>query len=205
MIKLAALASCLALAGAGASATQPALLLVGTVVTMDDAHTVVPDGHVLVRNGLIVAVWSGATPPAGVNLRNAHTVHGTYIFSGLINLQDHPSYDVLPLWMPPSSHAEPSAGRPTGREPYDNRYQWNAAPPPEFTRLVVEAHSKLNPRDVLVHAEVRAALASPLYAPALAQRMANGEVDGLARAPRRGCAGRRPRARRSILVATRAG
>jgi hypothetical protein len=40
------------------------LLIEGaTVVTMDDRHTVVPHGSVLVRDGRIVAVWSGPQPP----------------------------------------------------------------------------------------------------------------------------------------------
>jgi cytosine/adenosine deaminase-related metal-dependent hydrolase len=158
---LALTAVVLACASAGTAATQPALLLEASVVTMDDAHTIVPNGRVLVRDGVIVAVWSGATPP-GVDTRDARIVRGTYVFPGLINLHDHPSYDVLPLWPPPSSHNQPTVGRVTGHEPYDNRYQWSAAPPTELQQRVIDPHTALEGlglvRDVLVHAEVRAAL-----------------------------------------------
>ena len=152
------------------AAVEPGLVLRGTVVTMDDNHTVIPDGRVLVRGGLIAAVWSGADPPPGVDLAGVHTIgagaHGL-IFPGLINLHDHPGYDVLQLWPPPSSHREPDQGRPTGREPYDNRYQWSSIPPlpPSYLRLVRSPHDVLEAPDALdtqsealVYAEARAAL-----------------------------------------------
>jgi hypothetical protein len=41
------------------------LLLNGTVVTMDPGRSVIEDGHVLVRNGRIAAVWSGDAVPEG--------------------------------------------------------------------------------------------------------------------------------------------
>jgi hypothetical protein len=47
---------------AGPAAWDPSrgLLIEGaTVVTMDDQHSVVPFGRVLVRDGRIVGVWSG--------------------------------------------------------------------------------------------------------------------------------------------------
>jgi hypothetical protein len=48
------------------------LLIEGaTVVTMDDRHTVVPHGSVLVRDGRIVAVWSDPNPPARVAIGDA--------------------------------------------------------------------------------------------------------------------------------------
>jgi hypothetical protein len=61
-----------------------------------------------------------------------------HIFPGLINLHDHPFYGLLPLWQAPSSHRQPSAGRPLGTEPYANRYQWNSGPgqPIEGLRLI---------------------------------------------------------------------
>src|SRR6516225_3296435 len=45
-----------------------------TVVTMDDAHDVIPDGRVLVRDGRIVAVWQGPKPPQGVDIGAASVV-----------------------------------------------------------------------------------------------------------------------------------
>jgi 5-methylthioadenosine/S-adenosylhomocysteine deaminase len=161
-------AGLLAGAPAAATATAPALLLEGTVVTMDDAHHVLPDGHVLVRDGRIVAVWSGSTP-VGVSTEGARIVRAgnrELIFPALIDAHDHPSYDMLPLWPPPSSHAQPAFGRRTGREPYDNRYEWSLTSPPEYVRLVQHARTALTDssalnlgRDVLVHAEAQAALA----------------------------------------------
>jgi hypothetical protein len=45
-----------------------------TVVTMDDEHTVIPHGRVLVRNERIVAVWQGPLPPEGVAVGDASVV-----------------------------------------------------------------------------------------------------------------------------------
>jgi hypothetical protein len=64
----------LAVTARGRGATPPALLLEGTVVTMDAAHDVLPRGRVLVRDGLIVAVWSGGTPD-GVSTAGARVVN----------------------------------------------------------------------------------------------------------------------------------
>jgi 5-methylthioadenosine/S-adenosylhomocysteine deaminase len=150
---------------AGETAARPALLLEGTVVTMNDAHTVIPNGRVLVRGGIILAVWAAPDKPAGLNTSDARIVKGGLIFPGLINIHDHPAFDVLPLWPPPSSHAQPYAGRPTGREPYGDRYQWGTASPPEYRRLVQAPHDALTSRDalnlarqVIVHEEARDAL-----------------------------------------------
>jgi cytosine/adenosine deaminase-related metal-dependent hydrolase len=155
-------------AAAGPAASSPlSLLLNGTVVTMDDAHTVLPNGHVLVRGGLVVAVWSGATPP-GVDVRGARTIAAGprgLIYPGLVDLHDHPPYDVLPVWPAPSSHKEPAQGRPTGREPYDYRYEWTVATPPEEARLVENPRDALGDpstlgllSELLVHSQARAVL-----------------------------------------------
>lgn len=153
-----------ALLGPAASAAD-GLLLRGTVVTMDDAGRVLEDGRVLVRDGRIVAAWSGATPPAGVLVGAAQVVDvgaDARIFPGLVNLHGHPAYNVLPLWLPPASHAQPAQGRPTGAEPYGDRYQWNDPGPAEYRRLVANARSILanvgEGSDMVTHAEVMAAL-----------------------------------------------
>jgi cytosine/adenosine deaminase-related metal-dependent hydrolase len=127
--------------GSATPGSNPLLLLEGTVVTMNAARDVIPNGRVLVRDGRIAAVWQGAHPPDDVDLNGAVRVplgNHTYIYPGLINLHDHPFYDVLPLWQPPASHRQPAAGRPQGTEPYANRYQWNTAPaqPIEGARLI---------------------------------------------------------------------
>jgi cytosine/adenosine deaminase-related metal-dependent hydrolase len=105
-----------------------------------------PQGHVLVRDGRIAAVWNGPIPPNGVNLDDvprADIGADALIYPGLINLHDHPLNSALPLWQAPSSHVQSSIGRPSGVEPYANRYQWSADPPPEFRRLVISPRTAL--------------------------------------------------------------
>ena len=123
-----------------ASQASPGVLLEGTIVTMNAARDVIHNGRVLVRDGRIAAIWQGGKTPDDVDLDGvvrAPLGPHAYIYPGLINLHDHPFYDVLPLWQPPSSHRHPSAGRPLGTEPYANRYQWNSgAIAPEYARLV---------------------------------------------------------------------
>ncbi len=162
-------------AGLGSSARAagpPAptgLLLVGTVVTMNADHEVMADGRVLVKNGKIERIWTGASPPPGVDLTGVATVSsgpGGLIFPGLINLHDHPSYDFLPRWLPPTAHVQANLGRPDGTEPYANRYQWNkpGTAAVEFERLVrnpynaVTDHLPSGKDDASTHAEARAAL-----------------------------------------------
>jgi cytosine/adenosine deaminase-related metal-dependent hydrolase len=106
---------------------------------MDDAGTVVPHGNVLVRDGRIVAIWQGPIPPSGTTAHNAVEIDlgpQAVIFPGLINLHSHPTYGMLHLWPPPSSHVQVDLGRPIGTEPYANRYQWSLTQAPEYRRLV---------------------------------------------------------------------
>jgi 5-methylthioadenosine/S-adenosylhomocysteine deaminase len=120
------------------------ILLRGTVVTMDAAGTILHNGNVLLRDGKIVATWNGQKPPKGISIGDAVQIDlgsDARIFPGLINLHNHPTYNMLELWPAPSSHVEANLGRPLGTEPYANRYQWNgmmawSAQPPEFRRLV---------------------------------------------------------------------
>jgi 5-methylthioadenosine/S-adenosylhomocysteine deaminase len=118
------------------------MVLHGTIVTMDTAGTIVQDGNVLVRNGIIVAIWRGKIAPIGTPVGNAIAIElgaQALIFPGLINLHNHPTYDVLDPWPAPSSDVQSGLGRPLGTEPYANRYQWNnvsLTSPPEYRRLV---------------------------------------------------------------------
>jgi cytosine/adenosine deaminase-related metal-dependent hydrolase len=118
------------------------MVLHGTIVTMDDRHTVIEAGRVLVRNNKIVAVWQGERPPVGTDLEGVVVLDfgpSALIFPGMINLHDHPTFDTGRLWPAPSSHAQPALARPLGTEPYANRYQWNGmkgSSPPEIRRLV---------------------------------------------------------------------
>ncbi len=145
-------------AGAAHEPSQPSpwdasrgLLISGaTVVTMDDRHDVIPDGDVLVRDGRIAAVWDGPKAPKGVSVGDASVIDAgpqELLFPGLIDLHDHPSFDVLPTWLPPSSDAQPSVGK-AGIAPYDNRYEWGAdnsrTASPEELRLIVNPSNVLN-------------------------------------------------------------
>jgi 5-methylthioadenosine/S-adenosylhomocysteine deaminase len=142
---------------------SPGVVLRGTVVTMDAAGTVLHNGNVLVRNGKIVATWIGTTPPKGTPIGDAIQIDlgsKALIFPGLINLHNHPTYDMLELWPAPSSHMEANLGRPLGTEPYANRYQWNgmmasSVQPPEFRRLVDTPSSLLtSPMGLNLYPEV---------------------------------------------------
>src|SRR5437879_12732423 len=87
------------IAAAAPVPARPALLLDGTVVTMNPGREVIEDGHVLVRDGRIVAIWRGPKPPVGVSLDGVvRTNLGPHalIFPGLINLHDPPYYPTLP-------------------------------------------------------------------------------------------------------------
>ncbi len=138
----------LAMTGAQSAPWDPsrAFVLDGTVVTMNEARDVLPQGHVLAEDGRIAAVWNGPIPPAGVDLESvvrAELGPNAVIYPGLINLHDHPLNAALPLWQPPSSHVQSAVGRPAGTEPYANRYQWSVDPPTEFRRLVASARTAL--------------------------------------------------------------
>jgi cytosine/adenosine deaminase-related metal-dependent hydrolase len=132
------------------SASRGILIEGATVVTMDANHDVVPLGRVLVRDGKIVAVWSGPKPLKGVVVGDASVVEAgpfDLLFPGLVNLHDHPSFDFLPPWLPPSSDAQPAVGK-AGTDPYANRYQWGAdgspTAPPEERRLIDNPESVLD-------------------------------------------------------------
>ena len=167
-----------------ASPPTPAILLEGTVVTMNAEREVLENGRVLVRAGRIAAVWQGAKPPEGVTLDGVvrpelgpHAI----IFPGLINLHDHPFFDALPMWQTPASHVQAAIGRPTGAEPYANRGQWRGGSP-EALRLVNNPATILDGfllSDVIKYGKVRMILggttttdgggSSPLYDTLLAR------------------------------------
>jgi hypothetical protein len=130
------------------------IVLRGTVVTMDATGKILEQGGVLVRNDKIVAIWSGRTPLRRVPVGNAVEIDvgpDALIFPGLINLHDHPSFDVFETWPPPSSHVQKELGRPNGTEPYANRYQWNgmmgakyATPPQDYLKWIRIPYDTLN-------------------------------------------------------------
>ena len=122
--KLWVIAATVVLSGAApaAGARDEVLIRDPTVVTMNAAHRVIPRGRVLVSGNEIEAVWQqGHRPPRidGERLRRAAVIDPgplTYLFPGLINLHDHPTFDMLEAWPAPSSDAIPEAGK-AGRDP----------------------------------------------------------------------------------------
>jgi len=80
--------------------TGPRLALAGRVVSMDDGFTVKSDAIVYVDKGFIVSVRERAQPaPSGYEDVPVVETGGT-LFPGLIELHNHLSYNVLPLWAP---------------------------------------------------------------------------------------------------------
>ncbi len=87
-----------------ASATDP-FVLIGRVVTMDDANPVIDRGAVYVQGNSIAHVLDATDPaPAGFEAAERIDTHGT-IYPGLIELHNHLSYNVLPVWAVPEQFA----------------------------------------------------------------------------------------------------
>jgi len=88
----------------------PRYALEGKVVTMDDDFTVLDRGVVYINKGQIEGIKSvEKAPPDGFEETPVIKTGGT-IFPGLIELHNHLSYNVLPLWDVP--------------EKYPNRSKW---------------------------------------------------------------------------------
>ena len=102
-----------------------AYVLKGRVVPMTGEADVINEGHVLVKDGMIEAVW-GETVPTNVQLTNVPVLetNGT-IYPGLIDLHNHLHYNQAPLWdMTP--HLSESQRNAWGG--YNNRYEWKNHP-----------------------------------------------------------------------------
>jgi 5-methylthioadenosine/S-adenosylhomocysteine deaminase len=85
-------------------------VLLGRVVTMDGASTVLPNGAIYVDGSAIVSVADRDAPaPAGFAGATTVDTAGT-LFPGLIELHNHLSYDALQLWDVPAR--------------FTNRSQW---------------------------------------------------------------------------------
>lgn len=89
---------------------DPGVVLVGKVVTMNDAGDVLPDARVWVRAGRIEAIAkAGESLPDGAKEALQIETRGA-IYPGLIDLHNHPEYAIYPL-MPI-------------HQAYKDRYQW---------------------------------------------------------------------------------
>jgi 5-methylthioadenosine/S-adenosylhomocysteine deaminase len=88
----------------------PKFALSGQIVTMNKAHNVLRNGTVFIEEGAIVAVnREGQPAPTGFEDVAALDTGGT-IYPGLIELHNHLSYNILPLWDVPKK--------------YENRNNW---------------------------------------------------------------------------------
>ena len=76
------------------------IALAGRVVTMGPANTVLPDGVLYIDQASFVAVQDRGkpAPPGFADVAVIET--GGTIFPGLIELHNHLSYNILPLWSP---------------------------------------------------------------------------------------------------------
>ena len=102
-----------------------AYVLKGRVVPMTGEADVINEGHVLVKDGMIEAVW-GDTVPSNIQLTNVPVLetNGT-IYPGLIDLHNHLHYNQAPLWdMTP--HLPENQRNAWGG--YNNRYEWRDHP-----------------------------------------------------------------------------
>ena len=100
------------------------MLLKGRVVTMNTEVDVINDGHVLVRDGKIEAVWGGDNIPQNVDLTGVQIVdtNGT-IYPGLIDAHNHMHYNHIPLW-----DFEVHTSTKSEEGGYSNRNQWKNNP-----------------------------------------------------------------------------
>src|SRR5690349_19869939 len=95
-------------------------ILIGRVVTMDAARTVLASGAVYIDGNTIKFVADASKPvPAGFETAKRIDTNGI-IFPGLIELHNHLSYNILQLWSVP--------------EKFSDRGQWQRHP--KYVQLV---------------------------------------------------------------------
>jgi len=97
-------------------------ILTGRVIRMTAQEDVIPNGSILVKDGVIEAIWKTGQTPLGVNLDGVPVHHtGASIYPGLIDMHNHLHYNTAPLWNM-STHLSPSQQSEWGG--YTNRNQW---------------------------------------------------------------------------------
>ncbi|MDE0557394.1 MAG: amidohydrolase family protein, partial [Candidatus Poseidoniaceae archaeon] len=105
------------------TSSSNAYLLKGRVVTMEGETSVINQGNVMVRDGMITGVWStGSAIPNGVDLTGVPIVEtdGT-IYPGLIDLHNHMHYNHIPLW---DFEVHLNDNQKSDEGGYTNRGQW---------------------------------------------------------------------------------
>ncbi len=98
----------------------PKYILNGKIVTMDENYSVINSGNIFIENGEIKYVQSKKeTFPD--DFKNAPIIKtGGTVYPGLIELHNHLSYNILPLWNVPKT--------------FTNRNQWGGIP--EYRKLI---------------------------------------------------------------------
>ena len=117
-----------------------AYVLKGRIVTMTGEANVYNEGHVLVQDGMIEAVWEDSVPN-DVQLTNVPVIetNGT-IYPGLLDLHNHLHYNQVPLWDMTPHLSENNRNQWGG---YNNRYEWKNHPDysEEVTKPKMLVHS----------------------------------------------------------------
>jgi hypothetical protein len=94
--------------------------LEGKIVTMDKNYKVLERGVIYIKDGKIAAVQPANQPPPE-GFKNCPVIRtGDTIYPGLIELHNHLSYNILPIWQVPKQ--------------YSNRSQWGRHP--DYRKLV---------------------------------------------------------------------
>jgi transcription antitermination factor NusG len=115
--------------GHGYGQWEKGIVLRGTICTMNDKLDVKKDGQVLIVGNKIVAVLEGneAIPAAHKDAVVIKT--DGYIFPGLMDIHNHPSYNILPLWQLTKTYrtryawGDDPSYRKAVRDPYN--YLWS--------------------------------------------------------------------------------
>ena len=120
---------------------QESYILTGRVVTMEGYSDVLLNGSIKVTDGEIEAVWNtGENPPIGVSTEGISVHHtGATIYPGLIDMHQHLTYNVAPLW-----DLDVHISNKNEWGGYQNRYQWTDHPDygPEVSKVKISIHSQ---------------------------------------------------------------
>jgi 5-methylthioadenosine/S-adenosylhomocysteine deaminase len=148
------------------------LVIVGTVVTMSEDGDALPEASVFLRDGRILAVarQGEALPPAAADAVVLET--NGFIYPGLIDLHNHPEYNVFPLWVVP--------------EKFRDRYQWRGRK--AYKAAVAEPYKMLSAREYLnlqaklgKYAELKALVGGTTAIQGMARHKAYSSVEYLVR------------------------
>ncbi|MCS5537229.1 MAG: amidohydrolase family protein [Candidatus Poseidoniaceae archaeon] len=122
---------------------QDSYILTGRVVTMQGYSEVMLNGSIMVTDGEIEALWNtGEQPPLGISTEGVPVHHtGATIYPGLIDMHQHLTYNLAPLWDLDVHLSQNNRNEWGG---YQNRYQWTDHPDygPEVSKVKISIHSQ---------------------------------------------------------------